>query len=198
MRTSEPLDTRRLQPGDVFEVIAAQDVFEGNVLAIPRGATLVGRVVDVHRAGAFRGSAGMELQLVSLNLSGQSFPLATDIFSTDTRGKGGYTAANTVGGAAVGAVLGAAAGGGPGAAIGAAAGGVAGAGVSAATPGPRQIMPPETMLTFHLAAPVTILPVSYAEAERLAASLGQRRPYLRPRPYGYPPPPPRPVYPYPY
>ncbi len=196
VRTSEPLDTRRLQPGDVFEVMATQDVFEGGVLAVPRGATLVGRVVDVKKAGAFRGSAGMALQLVSLNVSGQSFPLATDVFATDTRGKGGYTAANTAGAAVVGALIGAAAGGGEGAAIGAVAGGAAGAGASAATPGPRQVMPPETVLAFHLAAPLTVIPPSYAEAQRLAASVAPRRPYLRPRPYGYPAPPPPYGYPY--
>ncbi len=191
VRTSEPLDTRRLQDGDYFQVTVAADVFEGNALAIPRGAVLQGRVLQVNKAGVFRGSAGLALQLTTLNLSGQSYPLATDIFVSDTRGKGGYTAANTVGGAAIGALIGAVAGGGGGAAIGALAGGGTGAGISAATPGPRDVLPPETLLNFHLAAPVTVASVSYGEAQRLAASVEPpRRPYVRPRPYRYPPPPP--------
>jgi hypothetical protein len=139
------------------------------------------------------------LQLTNLNLSGQAYPLATDVFASDTRGKGGYTAANTVSAAAIGALIGAAVGRGPGAAIGAVAGGVGGAGISAATPSPREVLPPETLLLFHLTAPVTITPVSYQEAQRLATSTARRQPIdsrLNTRYYGYPVPPPPPPYPY--
>lgn len=198
VRTVDPLDTRHLRQGSIFDVIAAQDIFEAGVLAVPRGAALQGQVLGIKKAGAFRGSAGMALQLTSLNLSGQVYPLATDVFASDTRGKGGYTAANTVGAAAIGAIIGAAAGGGPGAAIGAVAGGAGGAGISAATPSPREVLPPETLLIFHLSAPVTFTPVSYQEAQRLATATERRQPIdsrLNTR-YGYPtPPPPRP-YPY--
>ena len=197
VRTSEPLDTRKLQSGDYFQVIAAQDIFSGEALAVPRGAVLQGRVLEVKRAGVFKGSAGLALQLTNLNLSGNAYPIATDTFVSDTRGKGGYTTANTAGAAAIGALIGAVAGGGGGAAIGAVAGGATGAGISAATPGPREVLPPETSLTFHLQAPVTLEPVSYREAQRLAASVAPpRRPYLRPRTAPYGPYPPYPPYPY--
>lgn len=221
VRTSEPLDSRRLQGGEVFQAIVAQDIYEGEYLAIPRGAVLQGRVMGVKKPGAFAGGAGFALQITALNLSGQSYPVTTDTFASDTRGKGGYTTANTIGGAAIGAIIGGIAGRGPGAAIGAAAGGVTGAGVSAASDGPREVMPPETPLSFHLRAPLTVQPVSYAEAQRLQASVqgsGERRggygprPYRRPRPYpypygypapypyayGYPPPPPYYYHRYPY
>jgi len=104
------------------------------------------------------------------------------------------------------ALIGAVAGGGPGAAIGAVAGGAAGVGLSAAS-GPREVMPPETLLNFHLKEPLTISPISLAEVQQLQASAA-RRPVSRPRPpypypyyYGYPPPPPPPPPPgyyYPY
>jgi BON domain len=207
IRTSEPLDSRRLKGGETFQATLAQDLYQGQYLAIPRGAVVQGRVVGVKKPGALSGNAGFALQISSLSLGGQSYPVATDTFATDTRGKGGYTTANTVGGAAIGALIGAVAGRGPGAAIGAAAGGAAGLGLSAASPGPRDIMPPETLLTFHLKTPITVNPISLAEVQQLQASVAPPRPPVRPRPpypypYGYypppPPPPPPGYYYYPY
>ncbi len=207
IRTSEPLDSRKLRGGENFQAVLAQDLYQGQYLAIPRGAVLQGHVIGVKRPGAVRGDAGFALQITSLSLGGQNYPIATDTFATDTRGKGGYTAANTVGGAAIGALIGAVAGGGPGAAIGAVAGGGVGLGASAASGGPRSIMPPETLLTFHLKEPLTVNPISMAEVQQLQASVRPPQPVRRPRPpypspYGYypypPPPPPPPGYYYPY
>jgi hypothetical protein len=110
-----------------------------------------------------------------------------------------------VGGAALGAIIGGIVGRGAGAAIGAGVGAGAGLATSAATNGPRLILPTETAVDFHLANPVTVQPVSWQEAQRLAtASTPQqprliRRPmYPYPYPYGYPPPPPPGYYAYPY
>ncbi|HEX4301071.1 MAG TPA: BON domain-containing protein [Gammaproteobacteria bacterium] len=200
VRTSEPLDSRRLKGGENFQMTLAQDIYQGQYLVIPRGAVLQGTVIGVKKPGALRGDAGFALQITSLTIGGQSYPVSTDTFATDTRGKGGYTAANTVGGAAIGALIGAAAGGGAGAGIGALIGGGAGLGASAASAGPRSIMPPETLLTFHLKAPLTVSPISLSEVQQLQASVAPR-PVRRPRPpypYGYPPPPPPPGYYYPY
>ena len=134
IRTSEPLDSRKVKPGDYFQGTVAQSVYVGNVLAIPRGPQVTGRIVDVKKPGELKGGASMALQLTTLNLGGNSYSLATDTFDTSSPGKGGYTASNTVGAAALGAVIGAIAGGGPGAAIGAVAGTGVGLGASAATP----------------------------------------------------------------
>ena len=201
VRTSEPLDSRRLKGGENFQVTLAQDLYQGQYLVVPRGAVLQGHIVGVKKPGALRGDAGFALQITSLTIGGQTYPVLTDTFASDTRGKGGYTAANTVGGAAIGALIGAAAGGGAGAGIGALIGGTAGLGASAATAGPRAIMPPETLLTFHLKAPLTVNPISLAEVQQLQASVTPRRPprpVRPPYPYGYPPPPPPPGYYYPY
>jgi hypothetical protein len=204
IRTSEPLDSKKLKPGDYFQGTVAQSVYLGNVLAIPRGAQITGRVVDVKKPGELKGGASIALQLTNLNLGGNSYALATDIFDTSSPGKGGYTAANTVGATALGAAIGAIAGGGPGAAIGAVAGAGVGLGASAATPGPRSVVPPESVLTFHLASELTVQPVSYQEANQLEASSAppQGRRYPPQGPYGYGPagyaPPPPGYAPYPY
>ena len=186
VRLQNFIDARRIQPGDSFVVNAARDVFQDGVLAIPLGATLEGLVVAVKKPGAFSGGGDIQVELSQLDLDGHSYPIATDMFSTETPGKGGRSAANTIGGTAFGAILGAAVGGGPGAAIGAVAGGATGAAISTAEPGPRSFIPAETLITFHLKSPVTLQPVSPQEATRLAASMP--RPVLRPRVVYGPPP----------
>jgi hypothetical protein len=204
IRTSEPLDSKKVKPGEYFQGTVAQNIYSGNVLAIPRGAGVTGRIVDVKKAGELKGGASIALQITSLNLGGNSYSLATDVFNTSSPGKGGYTAGNTVGAAALGAVIGAVAGGGPGAAIGAVAGTGVGLGASAATPGPRSVVPPESVLTFHLTSPATVQPVSYQEAARMDAESGPPQGRYAAGPYGYPGPsaayaPPPPGYaPYPY
>jgi hypothetical protein len=187
VRTSEPLDSKKVKPGDYFQGTVAQSVYVGNVLAIPRGAQVTGRVVDVKKPGELKGGASIALQVTTLNLGGNSYSLATDIFDTSSPGKGGYTAGTTVGTTALGAAIGAIAGGGPGAAIGAVAGAGVGLGASAATPGPRSVVPPESVLTFHLTSPATVQPVSYQEANQLEASSAPPSRRYPPQPYGYGP-----------
>jgi BON domain len=195
IRLSEPLDPARVQSGAVFQATAAADIYQGGVLAIPRGAVLQGSVVKAKKAGELGGSALLELQLTNVNLQGQVFPLTTDVWSSKGPNKAGYTAGNTIGGAAVGALIGGIIGRGAGAAIGAGVGGAAGLATSSATNGPRLILPVESQVDFHLANAVTVQPVSWQEAQRLASSSSQQQPQLvrRPRPYPYPY-----GYPYPY
>ncbi len=172
------------------------------MLALPRGAVITGKVLSTQsNKGDLAGHQGLSLVLTSLNLGGQTYTLPTDTWSGQGPGKGGYSTANTIGTAGLGAVIGAIAGGGAGAAIGAGAGAIVGAGASAATTGPRMFVPAEAVLNFHLLAPVTVTPVSAQEAQRLAASaypqLQRRGPYPY-GPYGAYPPPPPPGYYYPY
>jgi len=205
IRLSGPLDLAKVQDGTAFQATAASDVFEGNVLAIPRGAVLQGTVVHVKKPGALGGNGELQLQVSSVDLGGHSYPVTTDLWSSKGPNKAGYTAGNTVGGALVGALIGGLIGRGGGAAAGALVGGGAGLAASAATNGPRIYLPAESLLNFHLAAPVTVQPVSWQEAQRLARNAPQlvRRPVYRgyypyPYPYPYAPPPPPPGYGYPY
>ena len=199
VRTSEPLSTSRLKDGEFVQFTAASDVYQNGVVAIPRGAVLTGQVVEAKNAGAFGGSPKLDLKLTTLTLGNQTYPLESDVWSSQGPSKTGYTAANTVGGAAFGAIIGAVAGGGVGAGVGAIAGGTGGALISGATHGPRLDLPAEAMLQFHLTAPLTVQPVNYNEAARLATTVPQQ-PVLRTRPvyvaspYGYYG---RPYYPYP-
>jgi len=204
VRTSEPLNSKKAKDGEPVQFTVVRDVYVHGVLAIPRGATIHGQVVDVKKAGALGGSPELALKLSSLDLGGQDYALDSDPFSVKGPNKAGRTVGNAFGGAILGAIIGGAVGGGGGAAIGAGAGAVGGTAASAATPGPQVWIPAEALMDFHLNTPLTVTPVSMAEAQRLAANAPppSQRPTLYRRgyyPYGYPyPPPPPPGYYRPY
>ena len=204
VRTSEPLTSKRAKDGTPIQFTVVRDVYAAGVLAIPRGATIHGQVVDVKHSGALGGSPELALRIDSLDLGGQDYALNSDPFSVKGPNKAGRTAGNAFGGAILGALIGGAVGGGSGAAIGAGAGAVGGTAASAATPGPQVWIPAEALMDFHLNAPLTVTPVSSLEAQRLAANAPppSQRPTLYRRgyyPYGYPyPPPPPPGYYRPY
>jgi hypothetical protein len=120
-------------------------------VVIPRGASAH---LVVNRAGDGR----VAIDLRSVNVNGRRYVLdAADL--TNARGHEGLGANSRTGkfvggGALIGGILGAVAGGGEGAAIGAVAGGAAGAGAEVATSGPRVHIPSETVLRFRLDHPV--------------------------------------------
>ncbi|MGA9584158.1 MAG: BON domain-containing protein [Terracidiphilus sp.] len=199
VRTNEPVNSKRAKGGEPIQFTVIQDVTFGGVLAIPRGATVHGVIADVKQPdkGSLTGSNELALQLTSLDLMGQSYPLQSDMFKVKGPGKGEHSAGNIVGGALIGAIIGGAIGRGEGAAIGAVAGGGTGAAASAASSGPGVWIPAEALVSFHLTTPVTVQPVTQQEAMRLAQGLYPGGPNLYRRgpyasPYGYGP------YPYAY
>ena len=188
VRTNEPVASKRAVEGTPVEFTVIHDVTLGGVLAIPRGATVHGVVEEVKQShsGQLGGSSELALRLTSLDLGGRNYPLASDLFRVKGPSKTGRTVGSAVGGALIGAIIGGAAGGGGGAAIGAVAGGTVGTAASAAAPGPGVWIPAEALVSFHLAQPVTVAPVSPEEADRLAQGLYQGGPRLyQRRRYGY-------------
>ncbi len=153
---TEALDTKTARANDVFHGTLAASLMSHGMVAIPRGAQVLGQVVDAKEAGHFTGHAFISLDLTQLSAYGRTIGVQTDTFSQQGNGRGKNTAEKSGGGALFGAVLGALAGGGKGAAIGALAGGGAGAGVNAITRGKEIQIPSETRLEFHLQTPVTL------------------------------------------
>lgn len=195
LRTAEPLSSKRAQDGQPVQFTLISDVTMGGVLAIPRGATMHGVVTYVRKVGSgdIKGSSALALTLTSLDLGGRNYPINSDQFRVKGPGKGGQTVGSAITGGLIGTIIGCAAGGGAGCAIGAGTGVAAGTAASAASSGPQVWIPSEALVTFHLAAPVTVDPVGQQEAARLAQGLYQGGPSLYQRPgrayYG-----PRPYY----
>ena len=150
------LSTAQNRPGDVFQAsVAAPIVIDGKTV-IPKEARVKGHVVDVQGSGRLSRVARLVLTLDSVEVDGESFHIATD---DEGRVGQNHNKRNGVligGGAGLGALIGAVAGGGKGALIGGAAG--AGAGTAgAAYTGKKDIrVPAETRLTFRLARSAAI------------------------------------------
>jgi hypothetical protein len=193
IRINRGLDSNHIQPGATFDGTVLTDVIAGGAVAIPRGASVSGVVIDAKKAGTFKGEGQLSLQINSLTLGGNIYPLTTDIWARNGRDKTAGTVNNTVGSSAVGAIFGALIGGGEGAAIGAGVGAGAGLAGSAASPRGQIIVPPESVLTFTIAAPTMVKTVSEQEMSRLSYAAGPqgpprpnrgRRRYYSPQ-YGY-------------
>jgi hypothetical protein len=176
IRINRGLDSNHIQPGAPFDGIVLTDVIAGGAVAIPRGATVSGVVVDAKKAGTFKGEGELSLQVNTLTLGGNVYPLSTNVWARNGRDKTAGTVNNTVAGSAVGALFGAIVGGGTGAAIGAGAGAGVGLAGAAASPRGQVIIPPESVLTFTTAAPASIKTVSEQEMSRLAYVAGPQRP----------------------
>jgi hypothetical protein len=181
--------------------VVLNDVLAEGAVAIPRGASVQGTVVDAQSSGALKGRGELSLQLTQITLGSRTYPILSDKWSRAGADKTTETVSNTIGLGAVGAIIGAVAGGGEGAAIGAGLGGAAGLGASAASGQGHAFIPPEAILTFHLTQQATVTTVSEAEMDRLAYGVpirAQRLQHRPPPPYYYGPVYyPRP-YPYPY
>ncbi len=186
MRINQMLDSAKSKPGERFDGIVINDVAAGGAVAIPRGATVQGMVVDAKKSGALAGRGELSLQLTQVTMGGKSYPIVSDVWAHNGADKTVQSVNSTVVGGAVGALIGAAAGGGAGAAIGAGVGGLLGLGSSAASHQGQVFVPSEGLLTFHLAQPATVSTVSQAEMDRLAQGVPAGGPQGLQR--RYPPP----------
>ena len=188
LRLDQGIDSKHSQIGSSFSGTVVRDVVANGFVAIPRGATVQGTVVDANRGGAIKGRASLALQLNQVTLSGRVYPLTSTVWQQEGFDKTGRTVGSAIGLGAVGAIIGGVAGGGAGAAIGAGAGGVAGIGASAASGNPQVFLPPESVVAFQLTQPLTVTTVSQAEMERMGYGIpAGGPPQVRRR---YPPPPP--------
>jgi len=181
IRLIDPIDSEKNQPGDSFRATLDSPIAVNDRVVIPAGADVYGKVTNVKSAAHFAGSSQLSLELTRISVSGKSYEIHTDQFSRQGTGRGKNTAEKMGGGAALGAVIGALAGGGKGAAIGGAIGAGAGGTAQAVTKGQQIRLTSEQLLSFHLEAPVTVTPSSRmdrnAGRQRLDVSQGSRTDY---------------------
>jgi hypothetical protein len=193
VRLNQAMDSRHTQPGAPFDGVVLNDILANGMVAIPRGAAVQGYVADTQPGGDLRGRGGIALQLSQVTLEGHPYPLTSDPWSHAGYDKTGQTVGTTVGLGAVGATIGAIAGGGPGALLGAGIGAIAGLGVSSASRQGEAAVPSEAIVSFRLTQQAALMTVSQAELDRLGAGLPPppaNAPAMRRRYYPPPPPPP--------
>ncbi len=205
---SDWLSSDKNQPGDAFYATLSQPLVVDGIVVAPRGATVMGRVAEARKAGRVEGTSRLGIQLTNLTMvDGQQVSIQSQMIGRSGDTSVGMDAAAIGGTTALGAAIGAGVGWGTGAAIGAGAGAVAGTiGVLLTRGRPTEIYP-ETMLTFRLEAPVSIVTARTASAFRYAdqSDYGQGAPQAeqpqprvaQQRPVGPPPAAYPPAYPQP-
>ena len=158
IRTNEAIDSKTAQAGQTVAAVVERDVNNDSGAAeIPKGsdAQLVLRKVS---GGGITGGSGLVLDLHSVTIGGQHYTVnTTSIQKSDQKGIGRNrrTAEMTGGGAALGTLIGAVAGGGKGAILGAIFGAAAGGTAQVLTKGKETRIPAESVLTFRLNEAVT-------------------------------------------
>jgi hypothetical protein len=157
VRTVSPINIDSAQPGSNFRGALADPIMNKNgVVLIPRGTPVQMTAVNVRRAGSFRGRDRIDLKVDSVTFNGRTYPVVSTVAESRGRSRGKRTLTGTGIGAGAGGLIGGLAGGGAGLAAGALLGGGGGTAVAAATGKKPLTIPPESMLSFQLQAPLMV------------------------------------------
>jgi hypothetical protein len=157
VRMLDSVDSSKNPRGSRFTATLETNlVVDGNVI-VPAGNTVYGRLATAEQAGRLAGKSELTLELTDIVVNGTAYPLLTSDYQVQGSSSSKRTAKRTLGGAGLGAIIGAIAGNaGIGAAIGATAGGVA-----SLQKGQSIQVPSETLLQFRLDQPAS-LPAPYS------------------------------------
>jgi outer membrane lipoprotein SlyB len=131
VRIDEKLSSEKATVGQVFHGSLAAAVIANGKTLFPKGAIVTGEVVNVQRSGRLSTPGELDLSLRTIRTGGRTYPVSaqTVVIKGESHTKSNVTKIG--GGSALGALIGAVAGGGKGAAIGAGVGAAAGTGVAA-------------------------------------------------------------------
>ncbi len=156
VRLDQTLSSKASSSGQAFPATVTEPVEVGGKVVIPDGARATGIVQEAAPLGRFKGGARLKIVLDAVTVNGAKVPVQTAAYSRAMKGKGKRTAGVIGGGAGLGAVIGAIAGGGKGAAIGALAGAGAGTAGAAFTGNKDIVLPAESTVSFKLLQPLEI------------------------------------------
>ena len=147
-------DTSRL--GQTFRASLDEPIYVNGQEVIPRGADVMTKLVTDQQSGKIEGRTVLTLPLSTITVNGRPVDVTSTDVKTESSSRGQRSAGVIGGTAALGAIIGAIAGGGKGAAIGAGSGAAVGTGAEVLTSGQKVKIPSETRLTFRLQSPVQL------------------------------------------
>ena len=157
VRTNGRIDAKNTNQGRIYSAVVDRDVRDGS------GNVVIRRGADAELIIRSSSNRELQLDLESVSVDGRRYVVSTtdEVISSEGDRKDGVganqrTAKYAGGGAVIGSIIGAIAGGGKGAAIGAIAGGGAGAIWQTATRGRQVNVPAESLLTFRLDRPLRV------------------------------------------
>lgn len=150
IRMIDGVDSSVNQIGDTFHASLENALVVGNTVVAPKGADAYGKLTQAKEAGKISGGAELTLELTGIRIGDKIVPLDSTDYNVAGKGRGTQSAQRIGGGAVIGTIIGAIAGGGKGAAIGGVVGAGAGTAVQVSTHGESVRVPSETLLEFRL------------------------------------------------
>ncbi len=156
VRLDDAVDSQKDKVGQTYRATLTQDVTVNGQTLIPSGANVTAKLLDDQQSGKITGQTVLTLALTQIQVNGKTYTIDTTAVNQSSQGRGKQSAERIGGLGALGAIIGAIAGGGAGAAIGAGAGAAAGTGVQVLTKGQRVKVPAETKLVFSLQEPLQL------------------------------------------
>jgi hypothetical protein len=148
VRLIDGVDSERNDPGDEFRASLEDPITLGDDVVVPKGADARVRLATEKASGKLTGKAELTVELVSITVNGKKVPVTTSTVAEYSGSQTGSTVKKAAVVGAIGAVIGAIAGGGKGAAIGGGTGAAVGAGSGVFMKGQKVKIPSETLLTF--------------------------------------------------
>ena len=154
IRMIDAVNSETARRGQTFQASLDEPIYVDGRQVVPRGAEVLTKLVNGQKAGKLQGQTSLTLALAQISINGRYVDVTSTDVQTSAASQTSRTAKVVGGTAALGALVGAIAGGGKGAAIGAGSGAALGGATQVFTNGPQVKIPSETRLTFRLQAPV--------------------------------------------
>src|SRR5580658_9318273 len=152
IRMVDSVDSSKNAVGFRFTASLETNLQVAGVVVAPAGTRIYGRLTESNQAGRVGGKSELQLELTDIVIGGATYPLFSSDYSLQGSNSGKRTAKRVLGGAGLGAAIGAIAGNaGKGAAIGA----VVGTTAAVAQKGEKVTIPSETLLEFRLQQPAS-------------------------------------------
>ncbi|MGC2527288.1 MAG: YMGG-like glycine zipper-containing protein [Candidatus Acidiferrum sp.] len=153
IRMVDSVDSSKNAVGSRFSATLETNLQVAGVVVAPAGTRIYGRLSQSKEAGRVAGKSELQLELTDIIINGTAYPLLSSDYSLQGSNSGKKTAKRVLGGAGLGAAIGAIAGNaGKGAAIGA----VVGTTAAVVQKGEKVSVPSETLLEFRLQQPASL------------------------------------------
>jgi hypothetical protein len=156
IRMIDSVNSETARLGETFRASLDEPIYVNGQEVIPRGADILTKLVADQQSGKIQGRTVLTLALSTITVNGRPLDVTSTDVSQESSSRGARSAKVVGGTAALGAIIGAIAGGGKGAAIGAGSGAAVGTGAEVLTAGQKVKIPSETRLTFRLQNPVQL------------------------------------------
>ena len=92
VRTVDAIDSDRNRVGDKFAATLDQPLYVNEVLVVPKGADVYGRLEEAKEAGRLAGKAQLRLSLTGIVINGQTYALSTGDYELSGKSRTANTA----------------------------------------------------------------------------------------------------------